>query len=342
MDRVVLIAEGPTGATALESLFECFDVCAVFRKPTMLCDPVATLASEHRIPLIGETSLASVEPTLRRLRPACIVISSYNRLIRPEVLDLCPFINVHYGPLPRYRGRANVNWAILNHESEAAITIHAIDSGLDSGSILFQRFIPIGPNSTVTELYEQLNLIQRQELARSVAKYLAGRPGVPQHGSATYCCTRVPDDGEIDWTAPTRDVYAMIRALEPPYPGAYTFFRLQRIIITKAAPVANAPEYVGRVPGRVCSVSLDSGAVDVLTGDGVLRIYEIQDSEGVRARAARLLSSTKDTLGLASRDLLQRIQQLESVVASLVQDSSAKNGRTNNCIELTEHGRRIT
>jgi len=116
----------------------------------MLCDPVATLASEHRIPLIGETSLASVESTLRRLRPACIVISSYNRLIRPEVLELCPFINVHYGPLPRYRGRANVNWAILNHESETAITIHAIDSDLAT----FQdRPLDHGCNSPLSMLW---------------------------------------------------------------------------------------------------------------------------------------------------------------------------------------------
>jgi len=126
----------------------------------------------------------------------------------------------------------------------------------------------------------------------------------------------------------------MIRALEAPYSGAYTFFRLQRIVITRASLPANTPEYVGRVPGRVCSINLDSGAVDVLTGDGVLRIYEVLDGGGVRARAANLIRSTRDTLGLAPRDLLDRIQQLERTLASTTLDSPSKNGPVNNGIEL--------
>lgn len=317
MKRVILIAEGPTALAAAESLAEHFEICLIFRSGFLAYDPVAEFAARHSIPLIRNTSVKHIQSEISRLHPACIVVSSYDRLIPPEVLELSPFVNVHYGPLPRYRGRANVNWAILNHEPETAITIHTIDAGLDSGNVLFQRSVPIGPHSTVGELYEQLKEIEREELGRIVVQYLSGYVGLSQTGSATYCCTRVPDDGEIDWTAPTRDIYALIRALTPPYPGAYTFFRLQRILVTRAEPVMDAPKYAGRVPGRVCSINLGAGTIDVLTGDGVLRIYEIADQTGVRTQATNLIRSMKDTLGLKPRDLLRRIEQLEGMLATV-------------------------
>jgi len=142
MDRVILIGEGPTTASALEALAGQFEVCAVFRRRLDVNDPVAESAARRSVPLITQTTISRIDSEIRRFRPACVVISSYDRLIPPELLEMTPFINVHYGPLPRYRGRANVNWAILNHESEAAITIHTVEAGLDSGNILFQRFKP--------------------------------------------------------------------------------------------------------------------------------------------------------------------------------------------------------
>jgi methionyl-tRNA formyltransferase len=329
MDRVILLGEGPTAASAFEALAAQFEVCAVFRRRLDANDPVAELAARHSVPLIAQTTISRIDFEIRRFRPACVVISSYDRLIPPGLLELAPFINVHYGPLPRYRGRANVNWAILNHESEAAITIHTVEAGLDSGNILFQSLIPIGEDATVTELYAELNKIQRSELGRAVARRLAGYAGEAQQGAATYCCSRVPGDGEIDWTAAVRDVYAQVRALAPPYPGAHTYFRLQRIIVLKAAPVLNALEYVGRVPGRVCAIHAEPGAVDVLTGDGVLRIYEVENADGVRMQAAQLIRSIKDTLGLAKRDLLQRIQVLEQELALLKDEPHRQSVYTN-------------
>ena len=317
MDRVILLGEGPTAASAFEALAAQFEVCAVFRRLIDANDPVAESAARRSVPLIAQTTISRIDSEIRRLRPACVVISSYDRLIPSELLEMTPFINVHYGPLPRYRGRANVNWAILNHESEAAITIHTVEAGLDSGNILFQRLIPIGQNATVTELYLELNNIQGSELGRTVARRLAGYAGEAQQGPASYCCSRIPEDGEIDWTAAVRDVYALVRALAPPYPGAYTYFRLQKIVVLKAAPVLNALEYVGRVPGRVCAINEEPGSVDVLTGDGVLRIYEVGNANGARLEAAQLIRSTKDTLGLATHDLLRRIQVLEQELALL-------------------------
>src|SRR6202008_1176253 len=96
------------------------------------------------------------------LHPDVVVISSFSRILSAEVLALSRFINVHYSPLPRYRGRANVNWAIINGEPTAAISVHMVRPGLDDGEILYQEEIDIGPKDTATTLYERLNAIQER------------------------------------------------------------------------------------------------------------------------------------------------------------------------------------
>ena len=152
-------------------------------------------------------------------RPDCTVVSSYNRILPSWVMGRCRFVNVHYAPLPEYRGRANVNWAIINGEAETAITIHVIAPGLDSGNILYQKRVPIGPHNTVEDLYASLNRLQHEALAETVARYISGYEGESQdETAATYGCTRIPDDGEINWSDRTTQIYALIRALAPPYP----------------------------------------------------------------------------------------------------------------------------
>jgi methionyl-tRNA formyltransferase len=311
-----MIGQGPTAATALESLADEHKVSAVFRTPVSSDDPVLLFARQRGIRVITDVSLANIEQVVREIRPACVLISSYDRLIPPHLLQLCPFVNVHYGPLPRYRGRANVNWAIINREPEAAITIHCVDATLDSGNILLQQSTPIGPNTTVGEVYRDLNEIQRRNLGKVLRRYLDGEIGTPQVGSATYCCTRIPDDGDIDWSASTAEIYALIRALGDPYPGAYTYLRLHKFFIVRAAIVENAPVYVGRIPGRVCGVHRD-GSVDVLTGDGVLRIFEIRDASGTTMPARQIVRSLKDTLGLTKIDLLRSLEELSKIVERL-------------------------
>jgi methionyl-tRNA formyltransferase len=248
-----------------------------------------------------------------------VVVSSYDRILKPEVLGLSRFVNVHYSPLPLYRGRANVNWAIINGESDAAITIHEIVPGLDAGNVLFQQRIPIRERDTVADLYSALNDLQRKHLADSVQRLLDGDVGEPQPDEgATYGCARLPEDGEIDWRASTTEIDRLIRALVEPFPGAYTYFKGQRLIVWKATPLTNAPRYAGRIPGRVIGIDRRRGYVDVLTNDGVLRLSEIQLAGSEKTVAANVIRSTKDTLGLRMVDLHERIRILEHELASLV------------------------
>jgi len=318
MQRVLLLGLGPTALTALDSLAERFEVVGIVRpSPPTGDDTVIDRARALDVPVIGRASIDAVERAVFDNAPDCVVVSSYDRILPAPLLALSRFVNVHYARLPRYRGRANVNWAIINGEPETAITVHVLAAGLDAGNILCQQVVPIGPDDTVGDLYAKLNEVQREVLAETVASHLSGYDGEAQdEGAATYGCTRVPDDGEIDWSAPTERVYALIRALAAPYPGAHTYLEGRRLRILRAGRVQDGPRYVGRVPGRVVGRSARDGHADVLTGDGVLRITEVADGSAT-VPASAVLTSTRQTLGLRGADLLTRIELLESRLRSL-------------------------
>lgn len=318
MHRVLLLGMGPTALSALESLRARVQVAGLVRDPGSPSpggDEVAERARALGVPVFPDLSVGGVEELVARLRPDCTVVSSYDRILPARVLQRCRFVNVHYAALPSYRGRANVNWAIINGERETAITIHVVAPGLDAGRLLYQQRVPIGPDDTVGELYARLNEIQGEVLGATVARHLAGYEGEAQdEAAATYGCARVPEDGEIDWTAPTARIYALVRALGPPYPGAYTHLEARRLVVVRAAPLCDAPRYAGRVPGRVVGRSARDGHVDVLTGDGVLRLLEVAIDNGPQPAAA-LIGSTRQTLGLRAADLLARIEWLEARLA---------------------------
>jgi methionyl-tRNA formyltransferase len=319
MKTVILLGMGPTAPSALESLIDHFHVATVIRdvpRDAMDADQVVTIARDHGIPLDIDMSIAAIRNAIARHHPDCVVVSSYNRVLPQDMIEQGRFVNVHYAPLPEYRSRANVNWAIINGESDAAISIHVLAPGLDSGNVLYQQRIPIAPDDTVTSLYEKLNALQRAALGPTIERYLGGYGGEPQDESAaTYGCTRTPEDGEVDWSAPTERIYALARALTPPYPGAFTYLGTRRIWLERAAPLADPPAYVGRVPGRVVARNTAAGHVDVLTGDGVFRIFEVRFDDQAARPAAECITSTRQTLGLRTRDLLARLEALEAALS---------------------------
>ncbi|MEH2511633.1 methionyl-tRNA formyltransferase [Nitrobacteraceae bacterium AZCC 1564] len=317
---VVLLGDGPTALTALRSLAMHCRVVRVLRgldQPET--DPVRAFAAANDIPVSDLQGLDQLSKLIVDLRPAAVVISSFHRIIPPQILTSSRFINVHYSLLPQYRGRANVNWAVINNEDATGISIHLVVPGLDSGNLLFQQAVAIAPEDTVTSLYERLNAIQERELGRVVTNAIAGDQGIPQDAhQATYGCTRVPDDGEINWRQPTAAIDRLIRGLAPPFPGAFTYLNGERLMIARASAVFDPPAYVGRVPGRIVGRSAKEGWVDVLTGDGVLRIFSVGTSTcGDPCTPASVIRSTRITLGLSRLDLLRRITALEARIALL-------------------------
>jgi methionyl-tRNA formyltransferase len=317
--RVVLVGVGPTTATALAGLLDDkFIVAALLRGGE---DDVTALAAAHGVPVVGETSVASMRTVVERERPDAVVVSSYDRILPADMLADRPFVNVHYAPLPRYRGRATVNWAIINGEPDAHISIHCLEPELDAGGLLFAGRVPIQATDTVSDLYERLNDLQQRHLAGAVRRRLEGDLGEPQdERAASYCCTRLPGDGEIDWAGTTDDADRLVRALTSPFPGAHTHLALQRLLVHRAEVRHDAPRYEGRVPGRPVGRSASGGWVDVLTGDGVLRLHTVQLDGSEPAPAAEVIRSVKQTLGLRAEDLLARIADLEIRLKTLAVD----------------------
>ena len=314
--RVLLVGLGPTTADAFAALHPRFSVVGLIRVEQ---DEVSQGAREAGVGVVADSTLATLDRLVSELAPDCVVVSSFHRIIPAEILNRSRFVNVHYAPLPGYRGRATVNWVIINGEAETAITIHTMVPGLDAGRILRQETVSIESTDTVTDLYRKLNGRQRVLLGDAVADCLAGMPGAEQdEAAATYACTRVPADGEIDWSLPTEAIDRLVRALTDPYPGAFTYLGTRRLWVRRAAPVADSPRYVGRIPGRVVRVSRAAGFVDVLTGDGVYRLHELRvEGSATPTPASAVVRSVKDTLGLGATALLERLEELERELIEL-------------------------
>lgn len=306
--NVVLIGLGATAESALEALTQRYNVQALIRSGE---DHVVAAARKVGIRVEQDTSVRAVSELVEALRPDIVVVSSYNRILPADVLRARPFVNVHYAPLPRYRGRATVNWAILNGEPETAISIHCLTGDLDAGGLLVQRFVPIGCRDTVSDLYERLNTLQRVLLPEAVERRLNGDLGEPQDETdASYSCSRLPADGMIDWTKSTDAIDRLIRSLGGQFPLAFTFLGLQRLEIQRARPQADIRNYVGRVPGRVLRVDRGSGEVEVLTGDGVLCVQEVRLAGSRLQAAADVITSTRTSLGIDASELLALLGEL--------------------------------
>jgi methionyl-tRNA formyltransferase len=325
---VVLLGDGITASSALQSLVGSCNVVRVIRAaPTDLGDPVYNFAHARGIPVSSVTGLDELVRIIADVKPSVVVISSFNLILPPSTLSMCRFVNVHYSLLPSYRGRANVNWAIINGEIATGITIHLIAPILDGGNLLFQEAIAITPGDTATSLYERLNAIQLRELGSAVVRAALGDVGIPQNPKwATFGCARIAADGEIDWTQTSIAIDRLIRGLTPPFPGAFTHLETEKLVVTRASPLLNAPAYAGRIPGRIVGRSAAEGWVDVLTGDGVMRLFEVAAAPftGPPCSAATVIRSTRSSLGLSRLDLLRRIVVLEDRLVKIERLEAAR------------------
>lgn len=314
--RVLLIGQGPTSSSALAGLLEVHDVVGLMRAAQPGDEAVSRARAAH-VPVHDRMRIDDVADLVRQLQPDCVVVSSFNRILPAGLLEACPFVNVHYSQLPRGRGRANVNWAVINGDTHAAISVHELVPDLDAGGLLYQERVPIGSRTTTTQLWAALNAVQQRELGGAVTRMLAGDHGEPQDESqATYGCTRVPADGELVWHRKTDELDRLVRALSAPTPAAFTFYGLQTVWVDVAEPSPDTKVYSGRVPGRIVRISARGGWVDVLTGDGVLRLHRLRLEGGAQIDAAELLSSVTATLGLRPMDLLAELAHLRRLLAA--------------------------
>ena len=194
---------------------------------TIWFDNVAELAARHDIPAImpEDPNDPAVVAELAALRPDFLFSFYYRLMLKAPLLALPGdgAYNMHGSLLPKYRGRVPVNWAIIRGERETGATLHEMVEKPDAGRIVAQQAVPILPNDTALEVFNKVTLAAEIALDGVLSALLAGHaPATPQDLSqGSYFGGRKAEDGRIDWSGSARDVHNLIRAVAPPYPGAF-------------------------------------------------------------------------------------------------------------------------
>jgi methionyl-tRNA formyltransferase len=231
---------------------------------------VAELARNHGIPVLQDPDQQEIEKELRQIVPDFIFSFYYRRMLPEFLLKMAKrgAFNMHGSLLPKYRGRAPVNWAILHGEIETGATLHEMVAKPDAGRIVDQQRVPIGPDDLAVDVFRRVTDAAERVLKRSIQNLMDGKIVLkPQDLSAgSYFGGRRPEDGRIDWSKSAREIHNLVRAVAPPYPGAFTpGFRINRTKLEdRKAPTGKLGPYQ------------ESGEWFAACGDGkVLRLLEV-------------------------------------------------------------------
>ncbi len=202
---------------------------------------VAKLCEDKNIPYMtpNANQLMGLIPQIQTLAPDYL-FSFYYRYMIPAELLACANIaalNMHGSLLPKYRGRAPVNWAILHGETQTGATLHIMEAKPDAGDIVGQSAVPIGPNETATDVFGKVSSAAVDVLTQVLPALVQGRvPRSPNHLSqGSYFGGRKPADGQIHWEQSAKQVHDLVRAVAPPYPGAFTDWQGQRMIVAQTS-----------------------------------------------------------------------------------------------------------
>jgi len=237
---------------------------------------VKTLARKHGLPVFQPEKINRDDSLrmVKELAPHLIVVVAYGQILSQRVLDIpeegC--INVHASLLPKYRGAAPINWAVIRGEKNTGVTTMLMDSGLDTGDILQQRSLSIGSEETAGELHDRLAALGADTLADTVNRW-KDRSILPQkqnQAEATYAPQLTKEQGRIDWQNPAEAIHNQVRGMNP-WPGAYTLLDGKILRIHRARQLAQEAQ---EAPGTV--IGTGKNGIAVATGEGTLMIEEIQ------------------------------------------------------------------
>lgn len=239
---------------------------------------VSGRAAEAGIPVFTPETLGDREyELLRSIKPDAVFSFYYRSMIPERFLELSPrgAFNMHGSLLPRYRGRACINWAVLMGEKETGATLHRMVRRADAGEVADQARVPILFEDTAFDVGKKVAEAARILIARNIDAIAVGTLRLkPQDESrATYFGRRTPADGRIDWTRSALEIHNLVRAVTRPFPGAFTFAGKEKIYIWKAFPEACPP---GDEPGTILSRS----PLRIMTGHGRIRILEARRENG--------------------------------------------------------------
>jgi methionyl-tRNA formyltransferase len=244
--------------------------------------PVKVAAGTMGYPVIQPDSVKSdaFYEQMQRLAPDLFVVVAMGQILPPGLLALPPLgaINVHASLLPRLRGSAPIQWAIINGDAESGVTTMQMDAGMDTGDLLLKAKTPISETDTAQSLHDRLAPMGAELLIETLEHLAAGRlRPEPQRGvAATLAPMLSKKDGRIDWHRSAVEIDRLVRGMTP-WPGAYTFCNDRRLRLYRTRPLFLVSS---AAPGTIVQGFADE--LSVATGDGVLSVLEIQGASGKR------------------------------------------------------------
>jgi len=300
--RVVFMGTPELAAVCLDALLRApeLQVVGVVTQPDrpkgrdlkLTPPPVKELALRHALPVLQPLK-ARDEQFIEQLavwQPELIAVAAFGQILPQRILDLPKFgcVNVHTSLLPKYRGAAPIQSAILNGDAESGVTIMKMDIGLDTGPILSTERTAIDAADNAQTLHDRLAQIGGALLVKTIPDYVAGRitPQPQPAEGATYAHKIKKQDGEMDWKLSARALWNRVRGFTP-WPGAFTHLAAQPrpllLKIWEAEPVAGSGQ-----PGEI--LHADKHGIVVACGEGALRISVLQREGGRRLNAAEFLA----------------------------------------------------
>ncbi|MFO0626640.1 MAG: methionyl-tRNA formyltransferase [Polyangiales bacterium] len=294
--RVVFFGTPSFAVPCLAALPDVADVVAVVCQPdkpagrgnVITAPPVKRWAEERGIPVSQPVKLrdGTFAAWLQGLAPDLAVVVAYGRILPPDVLAIPRLgcVNVHASVLPRHRGAAPINWAILKGDDATGVTLMQMDAGLDTGPMLAVRHTPIDLHETAIDVSQRLQALGAELLREEIPRLVAGQltPVAQDESQHTLAPLMNKEMSRIDWNRSARAVHDQVRGLQP-WPGASTTLGARRLIVN-ATRLDDPPSVLGGAPGEVVAVQKDR--VWVATREGLVAITEVQ-LEGKRRMPMR-------------------------------------------------------
>ncbi|MFH2219925.1 MAG: methionyl-tRNA formyltransferase [Pseudomonadota bacterium] len=308
--KIVFMGTPDFAVPALAALHECrHEVKLVVTQPDrprgrgrkLTPSPVKTAARKMGYDIVQPETIRdrALEKHLRELAPDLFIVVAFGHILGKKLLQVPRIgaINIHASLLPKYRGPAPIQWAILNGEKKTGVTTMFMDDGMDTGDILLSTKVEIRPDDTSATLHDRLALLGGDLLVKTLSAIETGEtiPLPQDHDQATYTTLLKKEDGRIDWEKPVESLDAFIRGMSP-WPGAFTFFEDKRLKIFAADPV---PLDVAEKPGTVVRGFPDE--LRVAAGKGVLLVQEIQGASGKRLKIKDFLKGCRIPPGTVLR-----------------------------------------
>ena len=298
--RIVFMGTPDFAVPSLQRLVDDgHEVVAVYCQPdkpqgrhfTLTPPPVKVLAQQLGIEVLQPPTLKNEEAQqiLAKFAPDIIAVAAYGKILPKAVLDMPKYgcINVHGSLLPKYRGAAPIQWAVINGEEKSGVTIMQMAEGLDTGDMLLVRDTEIGADETAGELFDRIAMLGADALSEALVN-IENLKAVPQDDAlACWAPPLKKADGEIDWQKKNTEIYSLIRGVSP-WPGAYTIFGAKRLKIHKAALCDKNGE---------AGALLDEARLIIGCGEGSVELLEVQLEGAKRISAADFIRGQRLSKG---------------------------------------------